>query len=112
LLRCAIYRLPDAHKHISRPPQGVKFLKKVLNLVAAPYLYPPTSKSLSQSSVQFQMFVADIGLSKVVCFCFVYWWKNKIMCFFVQIVEIGDLKLEPVLWHEDSGRRHHSENGR
>ncbi|RZB64658.1 5'-3' exoribonuclease 3 isoform B [Glycine soja] len=53
---CAIYRLPDAHKHISRPPQGVKFLKK--------------------------------------------------------IVEIGDLKLEPVLWHEDSGRRHHSENGR
>ncbi|KAG4383049.1 hypothetical protein GLYMA_14G218000v4 [Glycine max] len=53
---CAIYRLPDAHKHITRPPQGVKFPKK--------------------------------------------------------IVEIGDLKPEPVLWHEDSGRRHHSENGR
>lgn len=52
---CAIYRLPDAHKHITRPPQGVKFPKK--------------------------------------------------------IVTIGDLKPEPVLWHEDSGRRH-AENGR
>ncbi|KAG4957207.1 hypothetical protein JHK85_043587 [Glycine max] len=48
--------LPDAHKHITRPPQGVKFPKK--------------------------------------------------------IVEISDLKPKPVLWHEDSGRRHHSENGR
>jgi len=27
-------------------------------------------------------------------------------------VTIGDLKPEPVLWHEDSGRRHHAENGR
>ncbi|KAI4316915.1 hypothetical protein L6164_024844 [Bauhinia variegata] len=47
---CAIYRLPDAHKHITRPPQGVKYPKK--------------------------------------------------------IVTIGDLKPDPVLWHEDSGRRH------
>ncbi|CAJ1941963.1 unnamed protein product [Sphenostylis stenocarpa] len=53
---CAIYRLPDAHKHISRPPQGVKFPKKT--------------------------------------------------------VTIGDVKAEPVLWHEDSGRRHHANNGR
>ncbi|KAG4379465.1 hypothetical protein GLYMA_17G257100v4 [Glycine max] len=53
---CAIYRLPDAHTHITRPPQGVKFPKK--------------------------------------------------------IVGIEDLKPEPVLWHEDSGRRHHAENGR
>ncbi|KAK7346162.1 hypothetical protein VNO80_20677 [Phaseolus coccineus] len=53
---CAIYRLPDAHKHITRPPQGVKFPKKT--------------------------------------------------------VTIGDLQPEPVLWHEDSGRRHHAENGR
>jgi len=35
LLRCAIYRLPDAHEHITRPPQGVKFPKKVSNLVAS-----------------------------------------------------------------------------
>ncbi|TKY57643.1 5'-3' exoribonuclease 3 [Spatholobus suberectus] len=53
---CAIYRLPDVHKHITQPPQGVKFPKK--------------------------------------------------------IVTIGDLKPEPVLWHEDSGRRHNAENGR
>ncbi|KAL2512907.1 5'-3' exoribonuclease 3 [Abeliophyllum distichum] len=52
---CAIYRLPDAHKHITRPPPGVIFPKK--------------------------------------------------------IVTIGDLKPEPVLWHEDSGRRP-MENGR
>ncbi|KAI8005076.1 5'-3' exoribonuclease 3 [Camellia lanceoleosa] len=25
---CAIYRLPDSHKHITRPPAGVIFLKK------------------------------------------------------------------------------------
>ena len=62
LLRCAIYRLPDAHTHITRPPQGVKFPKKVLNLVAAPYSYPPTSKSLSQSWVQFQMFVTKYAM--------------------------------------------------
>ncbi|KAJ1398048.1 hypothetical protein SESBI_31386, partial [Sesbania bispinosa] len=47
---CAIYRLPDPHKHITRPPQGVKLPKKT--------------------------------------------------------VTVGDLKPEPVLWHEDSGRRH------
>ncbi|EXC00968.1 5'-3' exoribonuclease 3 [Morus notabilis] len=52
---CAIYRLPDAHKHITRPLAGVKFPKK--------------------------------------------------------IVTLGDLKTDPVLWHEDSGRRHF-ENGR
>ncbi|KAL3505385.1 hypothetical protein ACH5RR_035226 [Cinchona calisaya] len=52
---CAIYRLPDAHKHITRPPAGVIFPKKT--------------------------------------------------------VAIGDLKPEPVLWHEDSGRRP-MENGR
>ncbi|XP_010536355.1 PREDICTED: 5'-3' exoribonuclease 3 [Tarenaya hassleriana] len=46
---CAIYRLPDAHKHITRPPPGVIFPKKS--------------------------------------------------------VQLGDLKPEPVLWHEDSGRR-------
>lgn len=46
---CAIYRLPDAHEHIARPPPGVKFPKK--------------------------------------------------------IVAIEDLKPEPVLWHEDSGRK-------
>jgi len=54
LLRCAIYRLPDAHKHIARPPQGVKLPKKVSNLVAAPYLHPSISKSLSLFSFQFQ----------------------------------------------------------
>ncbi|CAA3012669.1 5 -3 exoribonuclease 3 [Olea europaea subsp. europaea] len=52
---CAIYRLPDSHKHITQPPPGVIFPKK--------------------------------------------------------IVTIGDLKPEPVLWHEDSGRRP-MENGR
>ncbi|XP_015902962.3 5'-3' exoribonuclease 3 isoform X1 [Ziziphus jujuba] len=52
---CAIYRLPDKHKHITRPPAGVKFPKKT--------------------------------------------------------VAFDDLKPEPVLWHEDSGRRH-VENGR
>ncbi|XP_038704868.1 5'-3' exoribonuclease 3-like isoform X2 [Tripterygium wilfordii] len=46
---CAIYRLPDAHKHITRPPPGVNFPKKT--------------------------------------------------------VEVDDLKPEPVLWHEDSGRK-------
>ncbi|MCH92030.1 5'-3' exoribonuclease, partial [Trifolium medium] len=47
---CAIYRLPDAHGHITRPPHGVGFPKKT--------------------------------------------------------VAIEDLKPEPVLWHEDSGRRY------
>ncbi|KAL9244105.1 hypothetical protein vseg_017913 [Gypsophila vaccaria] len=51
---CAIYKLPDYHKHITKPPPGVKF--------------PP------------------------------------------KIVSMGDLK-EPVLWHEDTGRRHHMDNG-
>ncbi|OAY50600.1 5'-3' exoribonuclease 3 isoform X2 [Manihot esculenta] len=46
---CAIYRLPDLHKHITRPPAGVIFPKKIVNA--------------------------------------------------------GDLKPAPVLWHEDSGRR-------
>lgn len=27
--RCAIYRLPDMHEHITQPPVGVKFPKKV-----------------------------------------------------------------------------------
>ncbi|GMH13667.1 hypothetical protein Nepgr_015508 [Nepenthes gracilis] len=53
---CAIYRLPDYHKHITRPPPGVKFPKKT--------------------------------------------------------VSFGDLKPEPVLWHEDSGRKPLGENGR
>ncbi|XP_062095563.1 5'-3' exoribonuclease 3-like isoform X2 [Humulus lupulus] len=52
---CAIYILPDPHKHITRPPAGVTFPKK--------------------------------------------------------IVSLGDLKPEPVLWHEDSGRRG-PDNGR
>ncbi|XP_050233759.1 5'-3' exoribonuclease 3 isoform X2 [Mercurialis annua] len=46
---CAIYRLPDPHKHITRPPTGVIFPEKMVNA--------------------------------------------------------GDLKPEPVLWHEDTGRR-------
>uniref|UniRef100_A0A2P2M100 5'-3' exoribonuclease n=1 Tax=Rhizophora mucronata TaxID=61149 RepID=A0A2P2M100_RHIMU len=46
---CAIFRLPDLHKHITRPPAGVIFPKKVVNA--------------------------------------------------------GDLKPDPVLWHEDYGRR-------
>jgi len=46
---CAVYRLPDFHKHITRPPAGVVFPKK--------------------------------------------------------IVALGDLKPEPTLWHEDSGRK-------
>lgn len=46
---CSIYRLPEVHKHITKPPPGVIFPKK--------------------------------------------------------IVSVGDLKPEPVLWHEDSGRR-------
>lgn len=52
---CAIYRLPDAHEHIARPPHGVKFPKKT--------------------------------------------------------VTIGDLKPEPIPWHEDNGRRY-NESGR
>ncbi|XP_035538539.1 5'-3' exoribonuclease 3-like isoform X3 [Juglans regia] len=52
---CAIYQLPDVHEHVTRPPAGVKFPKKTVNL--------------------------------------------------------GDLKPEPVLWHEDSGRKPW-ENGR
>ncbi|GAB2293874.1 5'-3' exoribonuclease 3 [Dionaea muscipula] len=46
---CAIYRLPDYHRHITRPPAGVIFPKKT--------------------------------------------------------VTIGDVKPEPVLWHEDSGKK-------
>ncbi|KAL5557905.1 hypothetical protein UlMin_034116, partial [Ulmus minor] len=46
---CAIYGLPDMHKHITRPPPGVAFPEKT--------------------------------------------------------VTVGDIKPEPVLWHEDSGRR-------
>ncbi|XP_057427859.1 5'-3' exoribonuclease 3 isoform X2 [Lotus japonicus] len=53
---CAIYRLPDAHNHIARPPEGVKFPKK--------------------------------------------------------IVTVGDLQPEPVLWHEDSGRRRYEDSRR
>ncbi|KAK9270496.1 hypothetical protein L1049_026076 [Liquidambar formosana] len=52
---CAIYILPDVHKHITRPPTGVTFPKKT--------------------------------------------------------VSVGDLKPDPVLWHEDSGRKPW-ENGR
>ncbi|KAL3845308.1 hypothetical protein ACJIZ3_002711 [Penstemon smallii] len=60
---CAIYRLPDVHEHITRPPPGVIFPEKV--------------------------------------------------------VTVGDLKPEPVLWHEDFGRnnrqydnrRHNNPNG-
>ncbi|XP_009627640.1 5'-3' exoribonuclease 3 isoform X1 [Nicotiana tomentosiformis] len=52
---CAIYRLPDPHKHITRPPKGVIFPKK--------------------------------------------------------LVTFGDIKPDPVLWHEDSGRKPW-ENGR
>ncbi|XP_057973124.1 5'-3' exoribonuclease 3 isoform X2 [Malania oleifera] len=52
---CAIYRLPDKHKHITRPLAGVVYPKKT--------------------------------------------------------VTVRDLKPEPVLWHEDSGRRPY-ENGR
>ncbi|XP_059459559.1 5'-3' exoribonuclease 3 isoform X1 [Corylus avellana] len=52
---CVIYRLPDAHEHITRPPAGVTLPKKTVNL--------------------------------------------------------GDLQPEPVLWHEDSGRKPW-ENGR
>ncbi|XVE69753.1 hypothetical protein DITRI_Ditri10aG0016500 [Diplodiscus trichospermus] len=52
---CCIYRLPKAHKHITRPPAGV--------------IFPP------------------------------------------KMVQFSDLKPEPVLWHEDSGRRPW-ENGR
>ncbi|KAH9606769.1 hypothetical protein KSS87_009789 [Heliosperma pusillum] len=51
---CAIYKLPDYHKHISKPPPGVKFP--------------------------------------------------------VKIVSMGDIK-QPVLWHEDHGRRHYQDNG-
>ncbi|KAI9109281.1 hypothetical protein K1719_019904 [Acacia pycnantha] len=46
---CAICRLPDKHKHITRPPKGVQYPKRT--------------------------------------------------------VTVGDLKPEPVLWHEDFGRR-------
>lgn len=52
---CAIYRLPDTHKHITRPPAGVVFPKKT--------------------------------------------------------VSAEDIKPDPALWHEDSGRRPW-ENGR
>ncbi|XP_060199805.1 5'-3' exoribonuclease 3 isoform X2 [Lycium barbarum] len=52
---CAIYRLPDSHKHIARPPKGVIFPKK--------------------------------------------------------LVTFGDMKPDPVLWHEDTGRKPW-ENGR
>lgn len=30
LFRCVIYRLPDAHKHITYPPPGVIFPEKVI----------------------------------------------------------------------------------
>lgn len=56
---CAIYILPDVHKHISRPPEGVIFPKK--------------------------------------------------------IVDVGDLKPPPALWHEDTGRKpweRNDQNGR
>uniref|UniRef100_A0A8I6W9T5 5'-3' exoribonuclease n=1 Tax=Hordeum vulgare subsp. vulgare TaxID=112509 RepID=A0A8I6W9T5_HORVV len=53
---CSIYKLPDPHKHIARPPAGVIMPKK--------------------------------------------------------IVEAGDLKPPPVLWHEDNGRRPHDDNRR
>ncbi|KAF7006330.1 hypothetical protein CFC21_021379 [Triticum aestivum] len=53
---CSIYKLPDPHKHIARPPAGVIMPKK--------------------------------------------------------IVEAGDLKPPPVLWHEDSGRRPYDDNRR
>ncbi|KAI8548928.1 hypothetical protein RHMOL_Rhmol07G0311400 [Rhododendron molle] len=33
---CAIYILPDAHKHITRPPPGVVFPKKVLIILFSP----------------------------------------------------------------------------
>ncbi|KAH6763611.1 5'-3' exoribonuclease 3 [Perilla frutescens var. hirtella] len=46
---CSIYRLPEVHEHITKPPPGVIFPKKT--------------------------------------------------------VTVGDLKPEPVLWHEDTGRR-------
>uniref|UniRef100_A0A1J3FKE4 5'-3' exoribonuclease n=1 Tax=Noccaea caerulescens TaxID=107243 RepID=A0A1J3FKE4_NOCCA len=46
---CCVYRLPDSHEHITRPPPGVIFPKK--------------------------------------------------------IVDIGDLKPPPALWHEENGRR-------
>ncbi|XP_028784664.1 5'-3' exoribonuclease 3-like [Neltuma alba] len=55
LVICGIYGLPDKHRQITRPPNGVKYHKK--------------------------------------------------------IVTVGDLKAEPVLWHEDFGRRN-SETGR
>ncbi|KAK2660700.1 hypothetical protein Ddye_007233 [Dipteronia dyeriana] len=51
---CAIYKLPDYHKHITRPPPGVKFPEKM--------------------------------------------------------VQLGDLKPDPVLWHEDNGRRPYDNN--
>lgn len=51
---CSIYKLPDPHKHIARPPIGVIIPKK--------------------------------------------------------IVEAGDLKPPPVLWHEDTGRRPYDNN--
>ncbi|SPT16010.1 unnamed protein product [Triticum aestivum] len=53
---CSIYKLPDPHKHIARPPAGVIMPKK--------------------------------------------------------IVEAGDLKPPPVLWHEDNGRRPHDDTRR
>jgi 5'-3' exoribonuclease 2 len=53
---CAIYRLPNHHKHIARPPPGVIYPKKT--------------------------------------------------------VTTDDIQPEPVLWHEDSGRRPPWENGR
>ncbi|XP_044977542.1 5'-3' exoribonuclease 3-like isoform X1 [Hordeum vulgare subsp. vulgare] len=53
---CSIYKLPDPHKHIARPPVGVIIPKKV--------------------------------------------------------VEAGDLKPPPVLWHEDNGRRPQDNNRR
>lgn len=38
--------------------------------------------------------------------------KIYVVCFFsLKIVTLGDLKPEPVLWHEDTGRRH-GDNGR
>lgn len=34
------------------------------------------------------------------------------MFLLVQTVTIGDMKPEPVLWHEESGGRRYEENGR